>query len=69
VEQFAAARRIPGEMSLEIALACGVGACLGCARRLKAAPEASPVYARVCKDGPVFSFGHVELNLAACGEE
>ena len=69
VEQFAAARRIPGEMSLEIALACGVGACLGCARRLKAAPEASPVYARVCKDGPVFPFGPVELNLAACGEE
>ncbi|HPU75911.1 MAG TPA: dihydroorotate dehydrogenase electron transfer subunit, partial [Bacillota bacterium] len=69
VEQFALARRIRGEMSLETSLACGVGACLGCARRLKAGPGASPVYARVCKDGPVFSFGQVELNPIAYGEE
>jgi len=69
VEQFAAARRIPGEMSLETALACGAGACLGCARRLRTNPGASPVYARICKDGPVFSFGQVELNPAPCGEE
>jgi len=69
VERFAAAHRIPGEMSLETALACGVGACLGCARRLRANPGAGPVYARVCKDGPVFSFGQVELNPAPCGEE
>jgi len=69
VEQFALAHHIPGEMSLETALACGVGACLGCARRLRTNPGASPVYARVCKDGPVFSFGQVELNPAPCGEE
>lgn len=69
VEQFALARHIPGEMSLETALACGMGACLGCARRLRTNPGASPVYARVCKDGPVFSFGQVELNPAPCGEE
>jgi dihydroorotate dehydrogenase electron transfer subunit len=69
VEQFATSRRIPGEMSLETALACGVGACLGCARRLKTDPGASPVYAKVCKDGPVFSFGQVELNPVPCGEE
>jgi len=69
VEQFAASHRIPGEMSLETALACGVGACLGCARRLKTDPGASPVYAKVCKDGPVFSFGQVELNPVPCGEE
>mgnify|MGYP000853801738 CR=1 FL=1 len=69
VEQFATARHIPGEMSLETALACGVGACLGCARRLKADPGAGPVYARVCKDGPVFSIGQVELNPVPRGEE
>ncbi len=69
VEQFAAARRIPGEMSLETALACGAGACLGCARRLRADPGASPVYVKVCKDGPVFPFGQVELNLVPCGKE
>lgn len=69
VEQFAAARRIAGEMSLETALACGMGACLGCARRLRANPGASPAYVRVCKDGPVFPFGQVELNLVPCGEE
>lgn len=69
VERFAIARRIPGEVSLETALACGVGACLGCARRLRADAGAGPVYAKVCKDGPVFSIGQVELNPVPCGEE
>lgn len=70
VEQFATARGIPGEISIETAMACGVGACLGCARRLKTPPraglgaEANPVYARVCKDGPVFPIGQVELCKA-----
>ncbi len=69
VERFATARGIPGEMSLETTLACGVGACLGCARRLKANGEAGPVYARVCKDGPVFSMGQVELGPVVDREE
>jgi len=40
------------QVSLEAAMACGVGACLGCA--LKVHKGSKPSYAHVCKDGPVF---------------
>lgn len=40
------------EVSLEEHMACGVGACLGCARKLKPDDE---TYVKVCKDGPVFN--------------
>jgi dihydroorotate dehydrogenase electron transfer subunit len=36
-------------VSLEAVMACGVGACVGCA-----VPVAGGGYSRVCKDGPVF---------------
>lgn len=52
VAAFAHQHGIEGEVSLEEYMACGVGACLGCARRLK--PEDSE-YVKVCKDGPVFA--------------
>lgn len=52
VTDYARSHQIPGEVSLEETMACGVGACLGCARKLK--PEDAD-YAKVCKDGPVFS--------------
>jgi dihydroorotate dehydrogenase electron transfer subunit len=51
VTVFARRHSIRGEVSLEEAMACGVGACLGCARKLK--PEDDD-YVKVCKDGPVF---------------
>jgi dihydroorotate dehydrogenase electron transfer subunit len=54
-------------VSLEDRLACGVGACRGCAvavRRLS--PEegvaGGPIYRRVCVDGPVFSSGEVDWS-------
>ncbi|MDD5652630.1 MAG: dihydroorotate dehydrogenase electron transfer subunit [Candidatus Omnitrophica bacterium] len=39
---------IPAQVSLEEHMACGIGACLGCA------VETSKGFKRVCKDGPVF---------------
>ncbi|HTY45238.1 MAG TPA: dihydroorotate dehydrogenase electron transfer subunit [Patescibacteria group bacterium] len=39
---------IPLQVSLEAHMACGIGACLGCA------VETHAGYRRVCKDGPVF---------------
>ena len=39
-------------VSLEAVMACGVGACMGCA-----VPVAGGGYARVCKEGPVFDGG------------
>ena len=58
VAKYAEIHHIWGEVSLEEHMACGVGACLGCARRLKASDEA---YVKVCKDGPVFNMKEVEL--------
>lgn len=49
---------LSGEVSLEESMACGVGACLGCARKLK---EESENYVKVCKDGPVFNLNEVEI--------
>ena len=45
-------RGIPCQVSLETTMACGLGACQGCA--VKAAPEQNRVYYQVCQDGPVF---------------
>jgi dihydroorotate dehydrogenase electron transfer subunit len=58
VIQYARRWNIPGELSLEEKMACGVGACLGCARRLKPDDE---YLVKVCKDGPVFNMTAVEL--------
>jgi dihydroorotate dehydrogenase electron transfer subunit len=54
---------VPAQLALEESFACGVGGCWGCvvplARESAQAPKfpKSPgdiVYARVCKEGPVF---------------
>ncbi|MBW7572534.1 dihydroorotate dehydrogenase electron transfer subunit [Caproiciproducens faecalis] len=50
--KIAAARGVPCQISLEERMACGVGACLGCACRLK--KDGREFYGHVCKDGPVF---------------
>ncbi len=44
-------------VSLEQTMACGVGACMGCAVKL-----AEGGYARVCAEGPVFDAGAVAWN-------
>ena len=59
VSSWAQAHGLWGELSLEEHMACGVGACLGCACQLKAF---EPGYAKVCKDGPVFNIQAVELS-------
>lgn len=45
---FAAEKDIPCEVSVEQVMACGVGACMGCAVKTRTG------YARACKEGPVF---------------
>ncbi|MBU0665145.1 MAG: dihydroorotate dehydrogenase electron transfer subunit [Proteobacteria bacterium] len=42
-------KNIPCQVSVETVMACGMGACLGCAVPLKAGG-----YAHACSDGPVF---------------
>jgi len=52
VSQLALGQNIPCHVSLESHMACGLGACQGCA--VKNAPGLSKPYAHVCQDGPVF---------------
>ncbi len=40
------------QVSLESHMACGVGACQGCA--VKKSPDSKSPYAHICQDGPVF---------------
>ncbi|MEA4884163.1 MAG: dihydroorotate dehydrogenase electron transfer subunit [Clostridia bacterium] len=68
VAAYAQARGTPGEASLEAHMACGVGACLGCARKLKPSAHGEIGYAKICRDGPVFPLDAVEFD-AAGGEE
>jgi dihydroorotate dehydrogenase electron transfer subunit len=52
VAEISAAHNIPCQFSLEASMACGLGACLGCA--IKAPDGSGRAYVHVCKDGPVF---------------
>ncbi len=54
VSLFAKEKNIECEISLEERMACGVGACLGCACKLLG-ENGEEYYGHVCKDGPVFS--------------
>ena len=47
---------IPGQISLEAPMPCGIGICLGCVVELTKGG-----HARVCCDGPVFNIGEVKL--------
>ncbi len=53
-----AALRLPATKSVQVALeehmACGIGACLGCAVKTRIGLQ------RVCRDGPVFKLGDIE---------
>jgi len=46
-------RGIPCQVSMEQRMACGMGACLGCANKIRR-PDGAETYAHVCVDGPVF---------------
>ncbi len=48
--------KLPGQLSLEAPMPCGIGVCLGCIVKLR-----DDGYVRVCKDGPVFEIGEVLL--------
>lgn len=53
ISKISAENNIKGFASLEENMACGFGACLGCAVKTKQG------YQRVCKEGPVFPFKEI----------
>lgn len=46
-------------VSMEERMACGVGACVGCAIPIKSREDDGFQYKKVCKDGPVFNSAEV----------
>jgi len=56
VEQLAVKYNIPGQLSLEAPMPCGIGICLGCILPLKKGG-----YTRVCREGPVYNIGEVVI--------
>jgi dihydroorotate dehydrogenase electron transfer subunit len=58
LQEMARENAVDTYLSLEQYMACGVGACLGCA--VKAAHAEG--YLKVCRDGPVFAAGGVLLD-------
>ena len=62
VKAYAAEQGMECWLSLEEKMACGIGACLACVCQSKEVDHHSNVYnKRICKDGPVFLAGEVEL--------
>lgn len=60
VKSLAEERSVPCFLSLEERMACGIGACLGCAVPLLN-ESGEQYYGHVCKDGPVFDSRKVIL--------
>ena len=58
VAKAAAERGVQCQVSMEERMACGVGACLGCAIQM-----ADGTMKHVCKDGTVFDAGEVDWNV------
>ena len=48
--RYASSLALPYEASVEQWMACGIGACMGCA-----VPMTDGTYQRACADGPVFN--------------
>lgn len=62
LKTYAEEKGIRCYISLEEKMACGIGACLACVCRTKEVDPHSNVHnKRICKDGPVFLAGEVDL--------
>ncbi|NLW32826.1 MAG: dihydroorotate dehydrogenase electron transfer subunit [Fibrobacter sp.] len=55
---FACSHKLPCYVSVEQIMACGVGACMGCAIKI----TKEPGFARACKEGPVFKSTEIDWN-------
>ena len=53
---------LPGELSFDHLMGCGVGACFGCVVKVAADTPEGWAYARACKDGPVFDIDKCYLG-------
>ena len=58
VGSMATTRKVACQVSIETMMACGMGACMGCAVR---SADNQAVYKHACTDGPVFDFSRIDL--------
>lgn len=61
VAEMTLSLQIPCQVSLEARMACGMGACQGCA--VKASAKSGRSYAYVCKEGPVFEAHEIDWEM------
>lgn len=61
VQEWCLRSGVPGQVSLESRMACGTGACLGCAQPVVDS-GAGKNYERVCREGPVFDVRRVVFS-------
>jgi dihydroorotate dehydrogenase electron transfer subunit len=61
VAEMTRALRIPCQVSMEAHMACGLGACQGCAVKTSLGEEKSYLY--VCKEGPVFEAEEIDWEM------
>jgi dihydroorotate dehydrogenase electron transfer subunit len=54
---------VPCQVSIEAMMACGMGACLGCAVESREGAEDLGRYLHVCMDGPVFEAVELKRNF------
>jgi len=57
VEKLALEKNVPGQVSTESHMGCGLGICLLCPTKVKAGG-----YKRTCTDGPVFAIGELDYE-------
>ncbi len=57
----ALSKKIPGQVLYEERMACGVGACLGCA-----VPASGGGYLHACLDGPALRFDQIDWERVRC---
>ncbi len=60
VSALAAENKVACQVSIETIMACGMGACMGCAVKSKADPDGK--CRRACLDGPVFEAAQISLE-------
>ena len=63
VAKWALANDTTAQLSLESLMACGIGACLGCALPAQAPEDpGAGRFVHVCEDGPIFSAGTIQWD-------
>ncbi len=61
--KWALSNDVPAQLSMESLMACGIGACLGCALPASTPDDPESVrFVHVCEGGPIFSAGSIKWN-------